>query len=117
MARDSFEDGSTYVAVKSWTIHPLYDSFTEEYDYAVLKLSGWVQKPYVILNTDPEYPPFGTNVNVIGFGRQSNRGPSSSVLLETQVTHIPNSQCLDSYPTFLLNFDVMLCALGNGTDT
>jgi hypothetical protein len=40
--RNSEEDGSDYTAVLEQIPHPDFNDDTEEYDFMVLKLGGWV---------------------------------------------------------------------------
>jgi hypothetical protein len=40
--RRSATDGSSYVTVSQLVEHPDFEDITEEYDFMVLKLGGWV---------------------------------------------------------------------------
>ena len=55
--RNSVEDGSFYASVDMQVPHPDFNPDTEEFDYAAVKLGGWVSTVYEInrlLNTNSE---------------------------------------------------------------
>lgn len=70
----------------------------------------------VPINSDPTVPASGTQLTVIGMGRTDEEGPISKVLRSTEVFPISSLECQASYPEYLVNGDVVICAAGEGTD-
>jgi hypothetical protein len=42
--RGSTDDGSVYTAVVEQVPHPDYNRYTQEFDFMILKLGGWVSE-------------------------------------------------------------------------
>jgi hypothetical protein len=144
VTKNSRDDGSVYAAVIDQEVHPDYNMDTEEFDFLVVKLGGWVsepyldtsltassnliispnlrfvpqkvQKEYVPLNNNTDYPPATSLMTVFGFGAIQEDGPSSTALLETDVFYLTPFLCSASYPEFFINHDVMMCANADDTD-
>jgi hypothetical protein len=53
---------------------------------------------------------------VTGFGVTEEDGEISDVLLDTQVFYLDPAICKSSYPDFVVNNEVMMCAGAEGTD-
>lgn len=117
LERGSSNDGSVYVQIIEEITHPNYDSRTDEYDFRILKLNAWVDKPVVPLNGDPNIP--GNNDNemiVIGMGRTQEDGNVSKTLLSTEIQEVDSVTCQKLYPEYLVNERVVICAAGEGKD-
>jgi hypothetical protein len=75
-----------------------------------------VQKEPVQLNNDPVVPTDSSFLTVMGFGVTGEKGLPSNVLLETNLFSVPRGLCMASYPEFLVNNDVMICANEDAVD-
>jgi hypothetical protein len=70
----------------------------------------------ILINSDPTIPASESSLTALGMGRISEGGPISNVLLSTKVFPVATAECQASYPEFLVNGDVVICAAGDGTD-
>ena len=76
-----------------------------------------VEKPTAKLNSDPSVPMNENDIlTVIGMGRTEEDGNVSSTLLRTEIYQIDTVECQQSYPEFLVNDEVVICAAGEGRD-
>jgi hypothetical protein len=75
-----------------------------------------VQKEPVQLNNESVVPTDFSFLTVMGFGNTEEEGQSSNVLLETNLFSLPHGLCMASYPEFLVNNDVMICANEDAVD-
>lgn len=81
-------------------VHPDYDCITIQDDVMVLKLA--TNSSYTPVSYDKgstSYSP-GTNVTVVGWGKISDEGPLSDVLLEASVEIQENSVCAEPYSEY-----------------
>lgn len=116
--RKSLKDDSVYVQIVEEISHPEYNPDTHEYDFRLLRLGGWVDKPVATLNSDPAIPGDENDpLTVIGMGRIQEDGNVSSTLLSTQIYQINTAECQALYPEFLVNDEVVICAAGDGRDS
>ncbi len=114
-------DGEQYILASSVLIHPLFNSTTAAYDYAIIKLSTAVIIPatnattgIVCLPPDTTEQFVGINLTVSGWGRFDNTISNiSSVLKATFLTSISNTQCAQSFAIG----PYTLCAFKSGTST
>jgi hypothetical protein len=68
------------------------------------------------LNNESVVPTDLSFLTVMGFGVTEERGLPSNVLLEANLFSLPNGLCKASYPEFLVNTDVMICATEDAVD-
>jgi secreted trypsin-like serine protease len=98
--------------------HPDYNSFTREYDFAVLKVTGTVTPiDYVQLaqSNGMEDPMLlGELLTVIGFGLTEDG--FSNTLLEVTVPYVTHDVCDSGDYTDLISEEVMVCAGEEGKD-
>jgi len=95
----------------SMKTHPMYDSYTMEYDLMIFKIDKVTLSRLepIKLNTDNSKPGNGANLKVIGFGRTSEGGATSSTLQEVTVRYIAHRDC-DMMYNGDIDRDSMLCA-------
>ncbi|CAF3764259.1 unnamed protein product [Rotaria sordida] len=121
--------GTQTRSVSKVIVHSNYDSSTFENDIALLKLASplTMSDPYVSAICSPsvsqatlsagEWPPVGTNVVAVGWGRLSEGGPLSSTLQQVTVQTIDyqDSTCTP----IMADWHVQFCAgvSGGGKDT
>lgn len=92
--------------------HWRWTSTTSGYDVAVLRLAEPVGvEPIEFASVAPND---GTAL-VLGWGRTSEGGSSSSVLLQARVPIVPWAQCWQAYPLAL--DETMMCAGGDSVDS
>jgi hypothetical protein len=60
VTRNSRDDGSVYAAVIDQEVHPDYNMDTEEFDFLVVKLGGWVSEPYLDTSLTASSKPYCT---------------------------------------------------------
>lgn len=129
---DNFEDESIRVGrnrrnagiriqVKESTVHPNLNEKTFENDIAIVKLSCSIRNATLqVLNLDDTKPADGDTVVTIGFGDIREGGPSSVVLLKTQVNVVPQKLCKQRYNgIYNIYKKEMICAgaKGGGRDS
>jgi len=108
--------GSEFYAVDLELPHPNYTPGPEENDIMLVKLTDPSTAPLQVVNFDPNAPPVGTEVTLIGYGATSEGGQSSFQLLETTNNVISFDDCFNYYGTILE--DTMICMEGqSGQDT
>lgn len=115
------------IAVEQKLRNPLFVAGDAiRHDQLLLKLSSTSTVTPIKINFDPDIPGLNVDVTVVGWGLTdgSNDGSASSVLKETIIQTISNSECsMSSNPSFPwtnyqgLIFDDMLCAYSFGTDS
>ena len=116
--RDSTSNGAIFTTVEERVPHPNYNSNTDEYDFLILKLSGWVQgKEVVRLNTDTSQPIIGDDLTILGFGSTSENGSGSQELLEATVNYVDPGLCSEALTPYNVPPQSMLCAMADTTDT
>ena len=98
--------------------HPNYDEDSDDYDFLVAKLSGWVDKEVARLPSGGDRLRSGDPLYVIGFGRTSEAGSPSDVLLGTGLDYMDPTECSAVLGNFSYSVpeDTMLCAIGEGKD-
>ena len=76
-------------------VHPLYDPFTFEYGFMLLKLDGSSSNAYPVLNSDPSIPAADTPLTVIGRGNTMSGGLGNlqNTLHEASVPFISTETC------------------------
>jgi len=118
----TLNDGEKKYRVCSVKNHPNYDSYTVNYDYAVLTLCESVEFTEDI---SPACLPTSSSTNydssvavVSGWGTLSTGGSTPDVLHEVTVNTMSNSQCMDSSTDYNSGdiTDNMLCASASGKD-
>jgi hypothetical protein len=100
--------------------HPKYNVFSQEYDFQVLHLGGWVSdKNVVALNSNSTIPEGSTSnlgshvLTLIGMGRTDEVGQISDVLQKTTINHVVDPlDCQYSYPEYLVNGELVICMTG-----
>jgi trypsin len=125
--RGSLTQQYVNIAVEQELRNPLYVAGDAiRHDQLLLKLSSSTTATPIKINLDPDLPGLNVDVTVVGWGLTDggNEGSLSSVLQETQLQTISNSECsMSSNPSFPwtnyagLIFDDMLCAYSFGTDS
>jgi hypothetical protein len=91
--------------------HPNFNTDSWEYDIMLLKMDARVTHlPKVALNTDPDFPPVGSDTIVIGLGRLGEEENVASVLQQVTVEVIDSTICNSAewYEGWIV--DSMLCA-------
>ena len=114
--RSSTSDGAQYTTIAERVPHPNYDNRTEEYDFMLLKLGGWMQYPVVSLNANSYIPAAGETLTTMGFGDTSAGGSTSTTLLQVNLTSVANQICRQDYPEYIFYPTVMMCAASPGKD-
>ncbi|XP_054720436.1 transmembrane protease serine 9-like [Uloborus diversus] len=101
--------------------HPQYGKPTPyNNDMALMKLKtpydgvAKIYRPICLPRTDAWYPP-DMALTTAGWGRTSNNGPGSDVLLKTDMDVWDEEECEKRYPKWFT--EKMLCAYRYGTDT
>ncbi|KAG7344264.1 trypsin [Nitzschia inconspicua] len=104
-------DGKSTARIERMVRHPNYDSKTYDYDFALVKLSGWFQDNQVIqLNRNAGAPALGHGLTILGFGGQSE------TLQQGVVQFLSPSDCRSEWGEFgyEVREDIVLCAFSNG---
>ncbi|KAG7370859.1 trypsin [Nitzschia inconspicua] len=104
-------DGESTARIEQMVRHPDYDSKTYDYDFALIKLSGWFQDNQVIqLNRNAGAPALGDGLTILGFGGQSE------ALQQGVVQFLSPSDCRSAWGEFgyEVREDIVLCAYSNG---
>jgi trypsin len=96
--------------------HPKYNSKTQEYDIALVKLKEPSRSPVVKWNANPNLPKIPQTVTAIGMGVTQEGGGLSDELLKVNVRTVDYETCLASYGSRLYP-DSMLCASAIGKDS
>jgi trypsin len=86
-------------------------------DIMLVKISSPVSAPLQQLNFDPNFPPSGSPVTVIGYGRTSEGGSSSPILLETQNNVLSFADCQAYYGTIVETNMICMGDAAGGRDT
>jgi secreted trypsin-like serine protease len=85
--------------ISAMQVHPLWDgNALHGYDFALFQIKG-VTKPELVpvpLNYDSCNPSDGEKLTVVGFGVTATDAPSSDVLLEVDLTYVPNNVCQEA---------------------
>lgn len=103
--------GGVSVAVKRSLIHAEYDPTTNHNDIALLELAQEFLAPdTVAIGVAPQA---GT-VRALGWGRTSEGGPASSVLMEVDLPIVSNAMCKLAYSDV---WDKQMCAGVAGRDS
>jgi hypothetical protein len=92
--------------------HPSYDSYSEAYDFMLVKLGNPVASPNlapIAVNSVTSNPANNDVLTVIGFGATSAGGYGSSRLKEVNVKYIDYDTCNNLYGGDIVD-SVMLCA-------
>lgn len=97
--------------------HPDYNSFTYDYDYMMLRLDGSSSRTPVELDTGDVSLDRKKDSIVMGWGAIFSAGPSSSVLLETEVDLLSRQECQDLYGRDAGITSRMVCAARFGKDS
>jgi hypothetical protein len=111
-------DGEIYINVAAAVAHPSYNSKTEDFDFALLKL----ETPAVTSSTvgiaclppDVSQTFVGTSLIISGWGTVSSSGAQSPDLKVATVTGWANADCSKVYSGITGN---MICAGTSGFDT
>lgn len=104
--------GGRRVGIAEVRNHWQWTSTTSGHDVAVLRL----EEPAGVEPIELESMPYDTGTAlVLGWGRTSEGGSSSSVLLQARVPIVPWAQCWQAYPLAL--DETMVCAGGDGVDS
>ena len=98
---------SQLVAVAQSVPHPDYDPGTEYNDIMLVKLAEPIAAPLQKLNFDPNVPPDGTTVTVIGYGDTTEGGQGSFQLQQVQSTTASFDTCNGYFGT--INKDIQVC--------
>lgn len=106
-------DGAEIVTIERFTPHPNYNSQNEENDIMLVLLATPSSAPLVTLNRNPNLPVDGDDVTVIGFGRTSEGGEVSNILLEVGVQVVGIDRCRLLLPGLIFP-DTHICAGVNG---
>jgi secreted trypsin-like serine protease len=83
----------------------------------LVKLSSPVPAPLQQLNFDPNFPPVGSSVPVIGYGATSEGGSASPTLLETQNNVLSFADCQAYYGTIVETNMICMGDAAGGRDT
>jgi secreted trypsin-like serine protease len=109
-------DAVDNIPVVSIHPHPEYNDITMENDIMLVRLVSSSTVTPTALNFDPTIPVDGADVTAIGFGRTSEGGPSSDVLLKVTIPTVDFETCKAPYeadpswgPGSIVD-EVMLCA-------
>ncbi|KAF0708997.1 hypothetical protein As57867_006119, partial [Aphanomyces stellatus] len=97
------------IKVKQIVVHPKNNPSTDSNDFAILILERASKFPPVQVSFDEVAP--GTPTVVRGWGRTSQGGTASNVLLEVGVDALANTQCAKLLAPEVVN-EFMLCAGG-----
>lgn len=110
------QDGEV-IAVKCGVLHPGYLNpfLTVLADVAILKLETNVTSvnasDFVQLNNDGGYPVGNdTALTVIGYGKISNSGSTSSTLRKVGTKFVPRDKCLSYYNDAIVRPEAHICA-------
>ena len=114
-------DGEIVVTPAQWINHPQYDRFTNNNDFAIIRLSSSVTfssfiTPVCLPSTTQNYEQ--REAIVTGWGTLYSSGPQPDVLHKVGVSTITNTQCTTN--TLYSPSDLttsMLCARGDGKDS
>jgi len=96
-------------------MHPNYDSYTLEYDYALLQLKESSTITPASLVADGTYDADGTVLKTIGFGSTSSGGSISSTLLGVDLGVVEPCASQSSYSSSQITNE-MMCAGEAGKD-
>lgn len=102
------------VQVQEVTVHPKYNGFTIDYDFALLKLRKSLEftqnvKPVKLTEQDKS-PSAGTLCTVSGWGNTQNPNESSEQLRAVSVPVVDQDVCDKAYQEFSGVTPRMLCA-------
>ncbi|XP_076249085.1 trypsin-1-like [Calliopsis andreniformis] len=106
------KDQGVRYAIKRVIRHPNYDSYTIDYDVALLeidgaiKLSGNVQ-PVKLAGSEL---PSGSQVNITGWGATKEGGMTSSNLMRVSVPLVDRKKCQSAYGSLNPITERMICA-------
>ncbi|KAH8280260.1 hypothetical protein KR018_001169, partial [Drosophila ironensis] len=104
-------DGIVY-PVSNWTHHPDFNTYTVDYDIAVLRLDTPLNLTHFgvrSIGIRPERPAAGRLATVAGWGYREEWGPSSYTLEQAQVPVVSSEQCNELYGAGEVN-ERMICA-------
>lgn len=111
-AVDIANDNLDGISVKRIIVHPEYNPTDRSGDVALVELSRSVQSAPIVLAASSRLPRFDTDVVAAGWGRTSENGNSSTILLETELTVRSHVVCraimgdgLDNSATFCAGGD------------
>ncbi|MDM8528209.1 trypsin-like serine protease, partial [Anaerolineales bacterium HSG24] len=111
--RSENEDTEQVLNVTQIIPHPNYDGATYDNDIALLELETSVQLTdavqVVVLGTSNDPVESGTMATITGWGRTSEGGSTSDVLMEAEVPIVTNNTCNEAYSDIQIT-DNMLCA-------
>ena len=98
--------------IRSFEVHPDYNSFTLHTDVALLELAEPYDGPRITLSSaDNPVPDIGETVTIPGWGALDENGPSTNQLREVSIPVVSGNQCFVWNPDFH-DDAVMICAGG-----
>jgi len=96
--------------------HPLFNGFTLENDFLLIKLASASSAPIVPYNTDQFEPRNDDVVDIVGFGTTFQGGYVSNELLEVEVGIVDHDTCNSIYGGDIYE-STMICAYKNNADS
>jgi secreted trypsin-like serine protease len=104
-------DEGERIAVQEVFVHPSYNEFSSDYDFALLKLAQPASFSTISLAKagDELLMAGGTPATVLGWGRTAYGGTHSDVLRQVTVPVVPQQTCQEAYGAGEIT-DNMLCA-------
>jgi len=114
---DNYGQEMITVGIDQFIQHPDYNSVTEGYDFALVKLSEKADIAPVQIDTSGYSETLDPSnlVWAIGFGTTSSGGSTPDELLHVEVNYVPNTDCQDDYDQETISDD-MICAASPGKD-
>lgn len=109
-------DGEEKIAIANAVRHPDYDGATFDNDYLLLELERPSRFDPVELDRGQVDLPAGADVTVVGWGKTSESGSMSSVLLEAEVDIVDRNECRADYEYLQTITKHMICAARAGRD-
>lgn len=104
------DEGGVQVMVKRAISHGAYNPSSHHNDISLVELAKPVLTKYATLGAAPQS---GT-IRALGWGRTSEGGPTSPVLMEVDVPIVTNAQCAATYGDII---DSQMCAGAAGRDS
>lgn len=103
-------DNRGWTRVNEVRKHPMYNSASYDYDFAVLKLNGWFQHDTVRLNVSDDTPRIGESLQILGFGGESDE------LKSGRVNAVSPSICAEQWSRagYYIEENAILCAKADG---
>lgn len=116
----SSSDNAVYVKLLEEDTHPMYNPETHEYDFRVLRVGGWVEKPVAVLNEDASFPASSSTstemLTMIGMETLQDNGNLFQGLQSTDIYAIDTSACQSMYPNLVIHDQAVICASGEGQE-